>query len=365
MKRGQSGYIGVLVLLVAFMAFFRPSGGYGAGLTVAGEIVSSAGGFRFPDGSLQQKAVNAPFVVVPDDIGDVGDAVAGLGAGGTVFVRALGTCYSLDDTVHINNSGVSLVGEPGACLRLNDHINKPVVAIGSQEEEPTTVVEDITVQGLEIDGNKANQDSELVGDMPWIRNNGIDIRAARRVVIDNVVAHDARSGGIVVSWGSSDIHVQNSSFTDNFFDGVAYYDSERVYTSNSSMRNNQAAGISLDNDFREAIFANCILDGNQDVGIFMRFSQGIRFNGCAIRSSGSYAAFLSHDEAGNGVQDIVFSGCHLLQNNGGIRLASTEDRSKHNVVVGSVFRGNEQNGRLSIDDSDGAILQRSANIVIP
>jgi len=353
------------VLLTTFLALFRVSGVPGAELTVAGEIMSAAGGFRFPDGSLQQKAASVPFVIVPDDIADIGGAVAALPFGGTVFIRALGTCYLLSDTIHIDRSGISLIGERGTCLRLNDHINKPVVAIGSQEEVPTTVVENVSVYGLEIDGNKANQDSELVGDMPWIRNNAIDVRAARQVVVDNVVAHDARSGGIVVSWDSSDIYVQNSSFTDNFFDGVAYYDSRRIYTSNTSMRNNQAAGISLDNDFRDSIFANCILDGNQDVGIFMRFSQEIRFNGCTVKNSGSYGAFLSHDEAGNGVQDIVFSGCHLLNNNGGIRLASTDDKSKYNAVVSSVFRGNDQNGRLSIDDSDGAILYQSANIFIP
>ena len=106
------------------------------------------------------------------------------------------------------------------------------------------------------------------------------------------------------------------------------------------MRNNQAAGISLDNDLRDVIFANCIVGGNQDVGVFMSFSRQNRFNGCAIQNSGSYGAFLSHDDAGNGVQDVVFSGCHFLNNNGGVKLASTDDRSKYNAVVSSVFRGN-------------------------
>ena len=273
--------------------------------------------------------------------------------------------YVLHDTYRINRSNLQIIASPGTKVILADHVNKPVVAIGSQEEVPSTTVESITISGVEIDGNKANQDFELDVDLPWIRNNGIDIRAAHRVVLDNVVVHDARSGGIVVSWGSSDIHVENSSFNDNFFDGVAYYDSERIYTTNTSMRNNQAAGISLDNDFRDSIFANCIVDGNGDVGIFMRFSQKIRFNGCAIQNSGSYAAFLSHDEGDNGVQDVVFSGCHFVNNNGGIKLASTDDNSKYNAVVSSVFRGNAQNGRLSIDDTEGAILHQSGNIVMP
>jgi hypothetical protein len=273
--------------------------------------------------------------------------------------------YVVLDTVRVNRSNLQVIASPGTKIILADHVNKPVIAIGSQEEVPTTMVENISISGVEIDGNKANQDSEFDVDLPWIRNNGIDIRAARRVVLDNLVVHDARSGGIVVSWDSWDIHIQNSSFTDNFFDGVAYYDSQRIYTTNTLMRNNQAAGISLDNDLRDLVFANCIVDGNQDVGLFMRFSRQIGFNGCAIQNSGSYGTFLSHDEAGHGVQDVMFSGCHFLNNNGGIKLASTDDRSKYNALVSSVFRGNAQNGRLSIDDSDGAELLQSGNIVLP
>jgi len=273
--------------------------------------------------------------------------------------------YILHDTYHINQSNISIVAEPGTKFILADHINKPVIAIGSQEEIPSYTIENVSISGIEIDGNKDNQDSEYAAGMPWIRNNGIDARAVKRLTIDNVVSRNNRSGGIVVSWGSSDVHVQNSEFDNNYFDGAAYYDSRRIYTLNSSMKTNNGAGISLDNNLLDCIFSNCIIDSNQDVGIFARYSTEIRFNSCVIKSSSNWAVFLGHDEYDNGVHDIMFSSCQLLNNNGGIFVSSTnEAQSSHTSVVSSVFRGNQQGGRANIQ-TFGSSVWNTANIFIP
>lgn len=271
--------------------------------------------------------------------------------------------YTVSDTITINVSNVTVIAEPGAKIILADHVNKPVIAIGSQEESPTYTIENIYISGIEVDGNKDNQESEYDADKKWIRNNAIDVRSVKRLTLDNVVCKNARSGGLVISWASSDIHVNNSSFSNNYFDGVAYYDSQRVYTNACSMINNNSAGISLDANFRDSIFANCILDTNGDVGIFMRNSSKIRFNGCTIQNSGSYAAFIGHDENNNGVRDIFFSGCHMLDNSGGIFVGSTEQQSGYISVSGSSFRGNELNGRLTFSGPESILLQ-SGNIVV-
>jgi hypothetical protein len=270
--------------------------------------------------------------------------------------------YVLHDTFRIDQSNVCINANPGTKLILADHVNKPVIAIGSQEEIPSYTIENICISGVEIDGNKDNQDSEFDADKPWIRNNGIDVRAVNRLTIDNVVSGNNRSGGLVVSWGSSNIHVLNSEFDNNYFDGVAYYDSTRIYTQNSSMKDNSGAGISLDNNLSDSIFSNCIADSNQDVGLFVRFATQLRFNNCVIKNSLNWAAYLGQDENGNGVHDIMFSGCQLLNNHGGIFLSSTNDtQSNYTSVVGSVFRGNEQDGRLNIQTS-GSTVWESANI---
>jgi hypothetical protein len=274
-------------------------------------------------------------------------------------INVAANTYTLQDTFRISQSNVSIIAEPGTKVVLADHVNKPVIAIGSQEENPTQLIENIQITGIEVDGNKSHQDNEFDKDYPWIRNNGIDVRGVRRLTIENVVVHDNRSGGLVVSWGSSDIYVSNSSFNNNYYDGLAYYASKRIYTQNCTMISNNNAAISLDNNFQDSIFSGCILDSNGDVGIFARYSEQVRFYNCVIKNSDSFAAYLSHDESGKGVKDIMFSGCQILNNrDGGIYVGSTDNKSVFTSVVGCVFRAN---GGIAIR-SEGSVIWKASNI---
>jgi len=285
-----------------------------------------------------------------------------LKSGSIVYLKS--KSYVLNDTLRITTSNVSIIGEPGTKLSLANNVNKPVIAIGSQEAVPTFTTVNVTISDIEIDGNKDNQSSEIQADKPWIRNNGIDVRAVKRLTIQNVVSRNSRSGGLVISNKCSDIYVMNSEFDNNFFDGIAYYDSKRIYTQNSSIKNNNGAGISLDVDISDSIFSNCILDSNKDVGIFIRFANELRFNNCVIKNSGSYAVFLGHNEEDKGVHDLMFSGCQLLNNVGGVLMSSVNDtQSSHNSVVGCVFRANEQAGRLNIK-TEGSQVYETANIMM-
>jgi len=285
-----------------------------------------------------------------------------LKSGSIVYLKS--TSYVLHDTLRITTSDVSIIGQPGTKLILADNVNKPVISIGSQEEIPSFTIENITISDIQIDGNKDNQGSEIQADKPWIRNNGIDVRAVKRLTIKNIVSNNNRSGGLVISNKCSDIYVINSEFDNNYFDGIAYYDSQRIYTQNSSMKNNNGAGISLDVDISDSIFSNCILDSNKDVGIFIRFANELRFNNCAIKNSGSWAVFLGNNEEDKGVHDIMFSSCQLLNNIGGILMSSVnETQSSHTSVVSCIFRENEQAGRPNIK-TEGSQVYEAANIMM-
>lgn len=307
--------------------------------------------------------INSPMLIVKN-VAELLDAQTKINTGTATTVRIKPNVYILTNTFHINKSNVSIIGEHGAKLVLANHVNKPVIAIGSQEETTSYVIENIKLSGIEIDGNKENQSSEFDVNKPWIRNNGIDVRAVNRLTVENVISNNNRSGGLVISWGSSDVHVVNSEFDSNFFDGVAYYTSKRIYTSNSSMKENNGAGISLDNDITDSIFSNCILDSNKDVGIFARNAKELRFNNCVIKNSGNWAVFLGHDDNNQGVHDIMFSNCQILNNVGGILMSSTsEAQSSFNSVISSVFRGNEQGGNQNIK-TEGSRIWESANIMM-
>jgi hypothetical protein len=162
----------------------------------------------------------SPVTIVPDDVATIQQGIDSLPEeGGTVYIRA--KTYLLSRGIHINRSNVTITGEQGVRVRLTDHVNQPVFLIGTDEETATASIENIRISNIEIDGNKDYQNSETDPDRPWIRNNGIDVRMVYNLWIDNVDIHDARSGGVVVSWKSQRIFISNSSFHHNFFDGIA------------------------------------------------------------------------------------------------------------------------------------------------
>lgn len=266
--------------------------------------------------------------------------------------------YTLQAPFHIGRSRVSLIGEPGARLVLADRVNRPVLAIGSQSEFPTADerIDWIEVSGIDVDGNWRNQDSEFSSVHPWIRNNGIDVRAVHHLTIHDVSADNNRSGGLVISWDCADVLVTDSLFERNFFDGVAYYASTGIVTRDCTMRENGFAGISLDNDLVTSRFAACRLEKNGSVGIFARNSVNLRFDNCVIEESGDWGVFLAHDEKERGVHDVEIAVCQIVNNRGGVFMASIDNQQSSGTrVVSSTFRGNEKEGRGNIRTSGSPI----------
>lgn len=285
-----------------------------------------------------------PYIVVSDDINDIQQAIDSLPEdGGTVYIKA-GT-YILSQGIHINRSDITITGEEGTLIKLDDDVNQPVFLLGSDAENPTTSVENIQIENIEIDGNKDNQTSETDPDRPWIRNNGIDVRMVNGLWVSNVDIHHTRSGGIVVAWKSKIIFVENSYFHHNYYDGIALYDSEDIMISNFICYENNAAGLSLDVKLKHTSFNNGLIKNQGDVGIFVRDSEDISFHDLVIYNSGDHGCFLSHVEIGSntGVKRLLFAGCSFLDNNGcGLYLASPKSESPNVSVIGCLFSGNTQ-----------------------
>lgn len=275
-----------------------------------------------------------------------------------VTIKILPGRYLLKDSFRIARSKVSLIGEPGALFQLMGNINEPVIAIGTQDEiaRSANAITDIAIMGLEIDGNKERQSSEFSARRPWIRNNGIDVRAVQRLKVANVIANNNRSGGLVISWGCSDVRVTGSTFEKNHFDGIAFYDSKDVDVSDCTMTRNLGAGISLDNEFVDSRFFRCVIESNGDVGIFARSSARLEFKDCIVRQSGSWGVFLGHDARNRGVIDIVITGGQIVGNRGGVWMASVnEKQSRGTRIEGTVFSANQNAGRRDLLSSGSAV----------
>ena len=299
-----------------------------------------------------------------EDLAIVQELVGSHGAGGSglITIKIAPGFYELEESFRINRSNVSIIGEPETMFLLAAGVNQPVVAIGTQKEwvDSADIIENIRISGIIVDGSKDYQESELNREKPWIRNNGIDVRGARNLEIDSVVARNNRSGGLVISWKSSNVVVTDSLFEKNFFDGVAYYDSIEISTTDCIMRDNQFAGISLDNDLVDLAFTRCLVEANGDVGVFARNTKGLRFLDCTFLESSDWAVFSAHDLENFGVHEAEFEGCQFEENRGGVFMASVDDaQSSGTRVLNSTFVGNEDSGRGNIVTSGSTIVEVS------
>ena len=309
-------------------------------------------------------------IIVPNGPYSIQDGIDSLPPeGGTVYVKS--GLYELSQRIHISRSNVAVVGEPGTLLRLQNNVNQPVFLVGTDKFFPTVgdTIFNIRVANLEIDGNKAQQTSEVMANMTWIRNNGIDVRMVKNMWIEDVNVHDARSGGAVVSWFSSKIFISNSCFNANSFDGIALYTSDNIQVSNFMCFNNLSAGLSLDNDLRDVSFNGGIIKDNHKLGIFARDSEDLSFYNLMIKGNGEDGCFVSHDGSSpnSGIKRLFFQGCSFLDNaRHGFWMASTTAFSPNNAIIGCLFGGNAMPGSGSscdgINISPGGSIDESANI---
>jgi len=337
--------------------------GGGVALIVLSAILLLAGcdGEQGPPGPTgpQGPPGSYPVITVHDHTITIQDAIDSLPvSGGTVLIKA-GT-YTISQGIHIDRSGITVMGESGTIIRLGDHVNQPVILVGSDDDPPDDSVGTIRISGLEIDGNRAGQDTELDPARNWLRNNGISLINARNVWIRDVDIHHTVSGGLVATYDCRRVFINGISCHHNAFDGIALYTSRDMFISGFICYENDAAGISLDNELSFVLFADGMIRDHGDVGIFARNSDDIGFHDLIIAGNGSHGCFLGRDMAvtDGGVNRSAFQGCSFLDNDGhGLWLA--DSLSINNTVSGCLFSGNALD---SIHTDTGAALYLEGNI---
>ncbi len=261
-------------------------------------------------------------------------------AGGTIQIPA--GVYDCDASIIINRSHVKLIGAGQAqvVLRLADQVHAPLIVIG----EPQIIldgngnyvtahrVSDIEISNMTLDGNRLNHDEKkecgehiCEGDPTGVRNNGITIRGASDILIQNVTTHSMISGGLVTEKYCQRLKVVNFESYDNFFDGFAGYQTENSVFTGLNLHHNLGAGISIDIDFNNNIVQDSELHDNHDVGIFARNLTGNRFVRVSIQRSGNHGVFMAEAEAPNScarnntfedvqINDSKFAGFRLNNN---------------------------------------------------
>ncbi len=208
------------------------------------------------------------------------------------------------DNVTIDGHGAVLIMEPNA--------NDPNISIGTRGEttDPAPEVKNINISNLVLDGNREKQTSEFSKRDKWIRNNCLDIRKTNGLTVTNVHCRNARSGGIVVSWYSSNMIFNNVQSYGHQFDGIAFYTAHSCIVTNFILHNNEGAGLSLDNDLRDSLFTNGVIRNNSDVGLFVRETYHVTFSALQIFNNKSHGVFLGDNyDTRRGPECIHFATC--------------------------------------------------------
>lgn len=250
-------------------------------------------------------------------------------------------------------------------LWLADNANCPVIIMGEPVNHPQTVVKNLRVSDLFIDGNRRRQQRELwrlAGEGSQIRNNGITVQGVSDSLVEHVTCARNRSGGLVTTLGVVRLTVRDLTAFDNEFDGLACYLTTDSLFADLHLHDNPGAGISLDLAFNHNVISNAVLTAN-DLGIFMRASRENKFQNVSIRNSRHHGVFMAHSETqtSHGWGPAPQTECvHnaftnlIAMNCGGAAFRVNNTTCTNNVIIRAKFEGN----------LNGGISQAQPNLVM-
>ncbi len=272
-------------------------------------------------------------------------------SGATVVLRP--GVYTIDRPLSLRRNNLTLRGSgPTTVLYLADNANCPLLVMGTLDNVPGTVVRNLRVSDLDIDGNRTNQQAEcwtIDGEGSEIRNNGLTVRGVTDAWVERVRCYRARSGGLVTEKGVRRLTVTDFAAWDNQFDGLAAYVTEDSLFTRMLLHDNPGAGVSLDHSFQHNVVSDSVMTAN-GAGIFMRDSRDNVFQGLLIRGSREHGVFMAQTAIKNAAGDWmrtpntectgnVFSGL-LITDSAGAGFLVNDDTCVNNLMQGARFARN-------------------------
>lgn len=237
---------------------------------------------------------------------------------GAVVCIAAGT-YVVDSTIDVNRDDITLqgVGDETFFVLAND-TRCPVFVLGEPTPfAPSITRRNITLRSMRIRGfrflNPTQEDERCsVPGREFLRNNCVTVRQAENCVIENVTIENAASGGIVLEQMCRNIVIQGVESFGNEFDAIAWDgDVQHSLISESTLRDNGAAGISFDIGPADNLIQDCLIQNNASVGIFIRDSDRNCFTGCVIEGNGEDAVFLGASGTADAVENAFINNQYL------------------------------------------------------
>ena len=276
----------------------------------------------------------------------ISDAITGLPPEGGSIVLGKAE-FLVSRPIVIDRDGIELRGTgPDTILKLAAEANCSVLIVGSTLTPVPRIVKDVSVRNLLIDGNREAQAWECCGGPcdqggeSVIRNNGITVRGAEDVCIENVVTRRARSGGIVLEKYCRRVLIRDVESHDNHFDGLAAYEAEDCTFTRLHLHHNQSAALSFDWKFNRNTISDSRLEFNGSQGVFMRDAVENVFRNLTIQNNGMQGIFMAQSELfDTACLKNSFTNLNVSENKGhGLRI--NDATCKGNSVSGSRFANN-------------------------
>ena len=226
--------------------------------------------------------------------------------------------YVCAKPVVMSRSGVTLRGRGRPTLKLADHAESPLLVLGGLDDDSRgvpTPVSGLLVEGISLDGNRANQSGECwggacdTGGTTGVRNNGLTLRGVKDSAVRDVEITGARSGGLVTERDCAGIRVQGLKARDNFFDGLSVNRTRDSVFENLELTGNGYAGLTMDTEVTGNVFRDGVVSSNHDVGIYLRRAGSNHFERLTVAGNVSHGVYLSDadHEAGTCAVGNVFS----------------------------------------------------------
>lgn len=202
--------------------------------------------------------------------------------------------YPITNMLHLERSNVTLrgAGQDSTVLRLSEGKASPVMVLGDMHhQEPDMTVRNITVQGLAIRG-RAEVGDEFSPERPYLSNSALIVRRGENIELTDLDIRDCRSACVLTEYHSSDVRIADNVIAGAKWDGISLNRAGPTEIVGNTIRDNVAAGITVEY-LQNSKIANNVITDNGSHGLYLADAEHNQFANNRITGNEEAGVFLT------------------------------------------------------------------------
>ncbi|WP_416398579.1 right-handed parallel beta-helix repeat-containing protein [Allohahella sp. A8] len=255
----------------------------------------------FTQSAVAYEAKHCDQTLTPAD--DLVTALARLPESGSHQTLCLseGT-FKLDCMLEIRRSGLTLRGKGSAStvLQMKQGVSSPVVVVGdARHQEPAFRVANVQIEALAIRGSQKSA-QEFYPPLPYLSNSALIIRGGEDIDLEKLDVRHCRSACVLTEYDSRKVSLTDSHISDAQWDGISLNRAGPTIISGNTIRNNVAAGITVEY-MTSSLISNNVIAGNGSHGLYLADAEHNEFRSNDIHGNHLAGVFITcsirhHDE---------------------------------------------------------------------